>query len=86
MQANETGYVIAGTSGVDSITISSALTGIKGAVVFAKGGGDTIYINIASAGLTLIGGITGTDNTDTDNHHDLFLYAFIREAVRPWSA
>lgn len=58
-----TGYVFAGTNGTDSMTIDGTF---DGAIVFAKGGQDTINIQ-TSSGLTVIGGITEFDNKDSDS-------------------
>ncbi|PCI41026.1 MAG: hypothetical protein COB46_05190 [Rhodospirillaceae bacterium] len=64
LSAGETGYVIAGTSGADAITINQTF---HGAIVFGKGDGDTFNIN-TTGDLTAIGGITATDNLDDGNN------------------
>lgn len=60
LAASETGYVIAGTSGIDSFVLNQSL---DGAIVFGKGGGDTFVIE-TTGDLIVIGGITSTDNND----------------------
>jgi len=56
---NEVGYVIAGTSGADAITVS----GTENHLVFGKGDGDTFTIT-NTGNIIAIGGITTTDNID----------------------
>ena len=60
--SHDVGYVYAGTSSGDTFTVS---TSADGAIVFGKGGGDTFNITSAMEGL-FIGGITSSDNLDTD--------------------
>ena len=60
LSVNDVGYVIAGSSSADTITVDATTNGI---IVFGKGGGDTINIQTATDGL-FIGGITNTDNND----------------------
>ena len=63
LAAGEVGYVFAGTDGVDAIYVNQAF---NGGILFAKGGGDTIYFeSTQSEAITAIGGITSTDNVDT---------------------
>lgn len=63
LAAGEVGYVIAGTDGVDDIHVNQTF---NGAILFAKGGEDTIYFeSTRSEAITAIGGITNTDNVDT---------------------
>ncbi|MBL6932352.1 MAG: hypothetical protein ISR45_05340, partial [Rhodospirillales bacterium] len=57
---SEIGYVIAGTSGSDTITLNQTM---DGAIVFGKDGGDTFVIDTYGDRL-MIGGITATDNED----------------------
>ncbi|MFC1672627.1 FecR domain-containing protein [Pseudomonadota bacterium] len=82
MAAGETGYVMAGTDSAETITINTTnYPNIKDGIFFAKGGGDTININLSTGHLTVIGGITTTDNNDTntdgipDSNINVFSYA-----------
>ena len=74
---NETGRAWAGTSAADTITVTGAP---DGALVFGKGGGDTIDIQQNNEGI-YIGGATTTDNNDTnsdqiaDSNINTFSYA-----------
>ena len=58
--AGETGFVIAGTDSGETITFSDAA---DIAIIFGKGGGDTLKIDSLGDHL-IIGGITSTDNID----------------------
>ena len=67
MVAGDTGYVVAGTDAGEVLNITNAnFVDLHGAIVFAKGGGDTINIDIITGDLTVIGGITTTDNVLAD--------------------
>ncbi|NQV83277.1 MAG: FecR domain-containing protein, partial [Rhodospirillales bacterium] len=74
----ETGEAHIGTSAGETITINTA--NLDGALVFAKGGGDTIAINVDADGL-FIGGFSSTENQDTnsdsiaDANINVFTYA-----------
>jgi len=61
--AGQTGYVIAGSSADDTITLSHTATGI---IAFGKGGGDTFNVQ-TTAKLIAIGGVTSTDNVDSNS-------------------
>ena len=58
----EAGLVMAGRSSVDYFTFNDP--SLDGAIVFGKGDGDNFYVNTYGDRI-LIGGITATDNTDT---------------------
>lgn len=63
--AGQTGYVIAGSSAADTITLNHTANGM---IVFGKGGGDTFNVQTTSA-LIAIGGVTSTDNVDNNSDY-----------------
>jgi len=63
--AGQTGYVIAGSSAADTITLNHTANGM---IVFGKGGGDTFNVQTTSA-LIAIGGVTSTDNVDSNSDY-----------------
>lgn len=66
LHAGDVGYAVAYSDSAETITVNTTnYPDISDALIFAKGGGDTIQMNIASGDITVIGGITATDNTDT---------------------
>ncbi|NQU57369.1 MAG: hypothetical protein HQ513_09045, partial [Rhodospirillales bacterium] len=84
LEATDVGYVVAGSSTDDTITLNDA--GMDGVIAFGKGGGDTFNIMRSFDGL-LIGGITSLyDNIDnlladgstsgTDGIPDTYLNTF----------
>jgi len=64
LEINDVGFVIAAGDGADILNIDDS--GMDGIIAFGKGGGDTFNISVAMDAL-LIGGITNTDNKDTDS-------------------
>jgi Ca2+-binding RTX toxin-like protein len=84
LSPSEVGVVVAGTSGADSIVLSTtafSTSRLDGAIVFGKGGGDTIDVRFAGDAL-LIGGVGTSDNEDLsgsdgiiDAHINTFTYA-----------
>lgn len=83
MDANQTGIVIVGSAAAETITLTDAIFtgGAAGAMVFAKGGGDTININTKQAtGLEIFGGAGNLDTTSDgipDTNVTTFSYAGI---------
>ena len=64
LEAGDFGYVVAGGSGADTFNLDDSA--MDGVIVFGKGGGDTFNVTTQMDSL-LIGGITTTDNNDTNS-------------------
>ena len=83
LEAGDIGYVVAGGSGADTFNLDDSA--MDGVIVFGKGGGDTFNVTTQMDSL-LIGGITSTDNNDTnsdnipDQNLNIFDYSTLLDA------
>lgn len=80
LHAGDVGYAVAYSDSAETITVDATnYPDITDALIFAKGGGDTVHMNMASGDITVIGGVTSTDNNDTTGNDyipDTFINTF----------